>query len=212
MIVWWHYISCGLWGEGTDGGDQIFGDQGIDSMAKWWEGQWDDLGLGGCWVLWGGGGDLLSIMGDTLSLAWVSRCWTHTRNPLAGGGSPLVGWWNKTGVAIFLQNIGETVLFWGKRKATKAAIGYTFFCLQFSLSENIRFRFFTMEVGNSTTFPLLPDRNFSWSQFERFNNYHHNIGSFKEVLWLIMTFLFAVSILLQIINRNIYSRKACWRY
>ena len=96
-----------------------------------------------------GVGWLLSIMGwwrgsveyyggHTLSLAWVSRCWTHTRNPLTGGGSPLVGWWNQTGVAIFLQNIGETVLFWGKRKATKAAIGYISFCLQFSLSENIR--------------------------------------------------------------------------
>ena len=110
-----------------------------------------------------GVGWLLSIMGwwrgsveyyggHTLSLAWVSRCWTHTRNPLTGGGSPLVGWWNKTGVAIFLQNIGETVLFWSSKKATKAAIGYIYF-LQFSLSENIIF--FTMEVGYSITFPQL---------------------------------------------------------
>ena len=64
--------------EGT-GGHQIFGDQGIDSMAKWWEGQWDDLGLGGCWVLWDGGGDLLSIMGDTLCR---SRGWVDARHTL----------------------------------------------------------------------------------------------------------------------------------
>ena len=30
--------------EGRGGGHQIFGDQGIDSMAKWWEGQRDDAG------------------------------------------------------------------------------------------------------------------------------------------------------------------------
>ena len=125
MIVWWDHISCGLWGEGGSPniwwprnrfyGEVVGGAMGrpgvgwLLSIMGWWRGSVEYYG------------------GHTLSLAWVSRCWTHTRNPLTGGGSPLVGWWNQTGVAIFLQNIGETVLFWGKRKATKAAIGFIFF-------------------------------------------------------------------------------------
>ena len=114
--VWWPNI---WWPRNRFYGEVVGGAMGrpgvgwLLSIMGWWRGSVEYYG------------------GHTLSLAWVSRCWTHTRNPLTGGGSPLVGWWNQTGVAIFLQNIGETVLFWGKRKATKAAIGYIFFIIQY---------------------------------------------------------------------------------
>ena len=74
-------------------------------------------------------------------------------------------------------------LFWDKRKKDMSNISVCILVFFFSRKNQKSFVIFF----DSTTFPLLHDLNFSWSQNDGFNNYDHNIGFFKEIWWLIMT-------------------------